>query len=551
MGNPGKQAGSWQTGAVLDRSERLLLSFNPETLIAAARLAAAMLAIIAIYLDPTNPAGLRRGSQIALGFYAAFALAFVLFPLKWPLRSRSHLLIHAIDAIALGWLAYRSEELTSPFVSTLPFIMFAMTFRWGLRGAIGAAVILECALSLLAWPDLQDGVSELNVFIMRSASYAVGALMIGYLGAYRERSRDRLVGLADWPSEICATDSDEWLERLLRRAANVLGYPTIIVLWRDQEQSVGNVAILSTVGLRRIAVEDRAFWIHHDPEHGSDGRPRAALEKLLKEFPQNPVQIGGMRNWPVRTATFSSVRYRGRIFTIDPTDVADENNALLEIVVKRIGTELEHIALIGDIAETARTQERARLSRDLHDSVLQELTAAGLKLKLFTDRNSGEDHTALHDVSAIIGNQQCRIREIVESSRAGPQSATAALLPILQDRTVELGNEWCCEISLSVTPPTLRVATWVLNEINQIISEATANAVRHGRATRLDVSVNSTEGSLAISIADNGTGMSASTALPLSLSTRVSELGGLLDTQSGRTGLGLSIRLPFAAEACA
>ena len=48
---------------------------------------------------------------------------------------------------------------------------------------------------------------------------------------------------------------------------------------------------------------------------------------------------------------------------------------------RRIGIELEHYALRLQLADTVSAMERVRVARDLHDGILQSLTAAGLQLK--------------------------------------------------------------------------------------------------------------------------------------------------------------------------
>src|SRR3546814_4245636 len=90
------------------------------------------------------------------------------------------------------------------------------------------------------------------------------------------------------------------------------------------------------------------------------------------------------------SGAFSSIRYRGKVFVINPSCQLDESVSLTGIIAARLGSELERLALMQQAAETARSQERVRLARDLHDSILQDVTAANLKLQLIanTDRKS-------------------------------------------------------------------------------------------------------------------------------------------------------------------
>ena len=123
-------------------ARKLLLASDPEALINIGRLVTALFAVLAIYLDPTDPASFLVQSQVVLGLYMVLSLLLVVFPLRKPLDSPVHFLVHIIDAIILGCLAFLTDELTSPFFSFLPFILLAMTLRWGLRGAVMGAVEL-------------------------------------------------------------------------------------------------------------------------------------------------------------------------------------------------------------------------------------------------------------------------------------------------------------------------------------------------------------------------------------------------------------------------
>jgi signal transduction histidine kinase len=85
-----------------------------------------------------------------------------------------------------------------------------------------------------------------------------------------------------------------------------------------------------------------------------------------------------------------------------------------------------------------------------------------------------------------------------------------------------------------------------------VVSEALANAVKHGRASRIDVSLGRSNGSLLLSIRDDGIGG----ADPLrgsglmGLTDRVEALGGSIRVESRRgEGTHLTAELPLELEA--
>src|SRR3546814_9226218 len=105
-------------------------------------------------------------------------------------------------------------------------------------------------------------------------------------------------------------------------------------------------------------------------------------------------------------------------------------------------------------------------------------------------------------------------------------------------------------IDLVLDPPDMEVPCWIVHEISQIISEATANAVRHGGATHVCVTLTRSRGELEFCISDNGSGMqkAGSPRRPQSLTARVADLGGRLTIRRFAPGLDLRIDLPLETE---
>src|SRR3546814_2495794 len=74
----------WRRG----RTGNMLLACDPEWLIGVGRLVTSLFAVVAMHLDPTQPAAFRHESKVIIGLYVAFSLLMVLFPLRRPLDSK-------------------------------------------------------------------------------------------------------------------------------------------------------------------------------------------------------------------------------------------------------------------------------------------------------------------------------------------------------------------------------------------------------------------------------------------------------------------------------
>ena len=534
----------WPGKGVAGSAREWLLRTDPERLICLGRVITAVFAILAIYLDPTRPNSLLYESRIVLGFYLLLAIALVIFPLRVSFVSPLHLVIHSLDAAIVGWLTFLTNELASPFFTILPFVILAMTMRWGLKGAAFGALIALAVQLVVGLPDLFDGDSELNIFIMRSIYFVLAAATLGYFGAYRERSRQRLAQLAQWPPGVIAEDRLSWLSALLAHASGVLGGAQLLVIWREQEFEAGCVAYWTNAALRLVDIRDNEFWRRHDPDHAG-GRLRdrgEALSGLLADLPQLSGHI--LADCKVFSAEFSSVRYRGCVFVISAANPAEDTKDLTQIIATRVGTELERVALI----QAARAEGRMRLARDLHDGVLQNLTAARFKLKLVGERVPALAKEELEEVGAIILEQQQCVRKFVDENRVAEDGNVARLDEALPEFLDLLKAQWNCEIEMSSA--NLALPRWMLHELMQLISEAVANAVRHGRATRVRMALERSDRLLKLSIDDNGRGMPDGSAArrPFSLSQRIERLGGKLAICRHSPGLQLQVTLPLNAE---
>ena len=157
-------------------------------------------------------------------------------------------------------------------------------------------------------------------------------------------------------------------------------------------------------------------------------------------------------------------------------------------------------------------RERTRIGQDLHDGLAQLLIGVRLLLSALCDKLtlSGSPH------------HEDAVRAVDLVSRAIAQTSELAhgLSPIpkrgrLSDALRQLGQESekllgvHCEVDCQCTgtQPTLSETT--ATHLYRIAQEAITNAVKHGKATRIDIKCAIAEGILELTIADNGGGIPA------------------------------------------
>jgi signal transduction histidine kinase len=220
-----------------------------------------------------------------------------------------------------------------------------------------------------------------------------------------------------------------------------------------------------------------------------------------------------------------------------------------------ISTAILSLALSADVAVRGRIEdERSTLAHDLHDGILQSLTAATLRLKACSNNCEGETRHELDLIQELLAAEQRRIRDSV----CGQKNANEdfGLAKACGSVLAELSAYWRCETALRVVPSDARVSSAMAKNLWLILAEAVANAAKHGGATRVLVDLQRTPEDFVISLSDNGCGflgligtytgesLIARHAGPRFLCDRIRALRGSLTLSTSPVGARLQIRLP-------
>jgi signal transduction histidine kinase len=154
-------------------------------------------------------------------------------------------------------------------------------------------------------------------------------------------------------------------------------------------------------------------------------------------------------------------------------------------------------------------QERQRLSREIHDGIAQTLATLRWQVQLLRRRLSGlgMDLDEASQLEALAEKSSHDIRESLELLRT--YTGNGSFLPHLQEYLEHLSRDTDIEFSLDIDTGELRMTAPVQLELLRICQEALTNIRKHSQAHRAGVKVKSLNGSLEVSIADNGCGFDA------------------------------------------
>jgi signal transduction histidine kinase len=220
----------------------------------------------------------------------------------------------------------------------------------------------------------------------------------------------------------------------------------------------------------------------------------------------------------------------------------------------------EAARLVSELAEQraehasaqAALNERARLARELHDSVSQALFAAAMHArsaeKQLTRSPAAGDPKLATDLEALrelTSAAQAEMRALIFEMR--PESlATEGLVNALARQAAAVQARTGLPVAVTGPRERLDIEAAAEEHLYRIALEALNNTVKHAQATTISISVVDLGDAVELVVSDDGTGFDSTRESPghLGLQTmreRAADAGGTLEV-SVRVGVGTAVR---------
>lgn len=203
----------------------------------------------------------------------------------------------------------------------------------------------------------------------------------------------------------------------------------------------------------------------------------------------------------------------------------------------------------------AVAEERQRISRELHDRVLQLLSGARLRAESARRQLAGNQAalaSEFHSIEQSIDKAIIEIRNLLAENQ-DPQDLQAGSLERRLKQELEIFRartgfklDFQCDISVEDMPVAIE------RELYFTLREGILNAVRHSRATELRLALKATSQSCEATLRDNGIGFEPGAAESSShyglrgMRERLCKIGGEIhfDSAPGK-GTEIKITVPF------
>lgn len=517
-------------------------------MLASARVAMALLFAIWVWIDPPHPVFATTWAGLLFACYALMALAALAVALRsWWFEHRLAPAAFAIDALmflaGLYATAAVALDLFSVFITFFALLVLTAAARWNERIAVVVAAALVLCFLLAGVLVLGRGQPlDVSKFLRRLAYLGVlAALLVWFARSRPGWSAPRL-------SASSSAANGDPLQDALVYAMTTYAATSGLAAWREEGEVRPRVVVSAGAApsVRSFDLGAAPFLFQRD--HGRRlelhaGKRLMARANVGRDPLIDAFDVCEGLAIPFAARTGHGVVLLGGIKGLCADDVFGA-----PAIASEVGRAIDDESTQAMAREVAMSRLRAALAADLHDGVAQTLAGVQFRLTALAGRIASGSATAAdaESIGTGIATEQSRLRDMIEHLRLG--TITPGRRDVRQELLSVIGplaEQWQVAIALSEAGEPLLLSTTVIYQVQQIVREAVANAVRHGKATSIGIDLSpGPSGGFVLEICDNGRGsMAPGDARPRSIAERTAALGGTLVFAShpGKTSVLIAI----------
>lgn len=185
-----------------------------------------------------------------------------------------------------------------------------------------------------------------------------------------------------------------------------------------------------------------------------------------------------------------------------------EDEELVSQLAAAAGIAIENARLHEKVQQLAMADDRERIARDLHDTVIQRLFAIGLSLQSVVPQVHDDGAARRIEESVVNLDETIRqVRTAIFSLEAAPETRTglrARVLAATAAATKALGFEPQVRFAGAIDS---QVGDDVADVLLASLQELLSNVAHHARATRCAIEVSLEQGHLNVEVVDDGVGL--------------------------------------------
>lgn len=530
-------AGSRSIGRPAARTERVL---------AVGRAFLTVTALIAIYLDPTEPVRLQEVTYAVLLGYAFYSLLVLVYVNGAARLTATHgRVLHGLDTLWTSALTFVSEGPVSPFFLFFLFVVLAAANRWGFRETAGTAVVtiavflIETVVAAIGpWNATWFAQIEfdLNGTILRVAYLLLTGVLLGYLAEQEKHSREELSAVAAAASQpyvnLGLGGSVTAVGRALMSAFNARAVSIVVrdddtrrtVLW--QLDSPTDEAQHARVRRSELTALQQPIWLFEDwgrVWHAARERTGETTVNIRVTMPETwrlsrrraelPSEFIAAR--PFRTVTAVNLglsnewHARAYLFDADTRGSLERRLHFLEELAEHVTPGLTNVFLLRRLRARAGATERARVARELHDGAIQALYGIEMKIEAIRRESHNGPSAAdsdLADIQDLLRHEALALRELMQALRPTELDSSEQLPDVLAALVERFRRDTGISARFITAGRCIALPAAKAVEIVRIVQEALVNVRKHSQAQNVLVRLTADKDTCSLVVEDDGQG---------------------------------------------
>jgi signal transduction histidine kinase len=511
---------------------------------------------LTLWMEPSRGLIYSRWLYWLLTVYLAHAVVVMLLVRIRPRSTRAfRMVVHAADILWPVLISAFAPAQRGPFFLFFVFVMAAAAYRWGLWETVGTAVsavlllwleafsmrmglesVADHGLRILHQPRLHanSGGLDTQQLVMSSVYLIVLGFLLGYMSENQKKMRAERAVIT---RVLSATRVEAGLTGNMQQIlGEVIGiYRARRALSASQEKHSYRVflaevnhgaAAVGPLSWREASPETERVYLFDSPAdavfaqraaHGFQtvmlDRDGARLRNVNTEFVQALARVEKF-DAVVSIALVLGSEWSGRVYLFDPQMIGDPEEELrfLQEFAQQVGPAIYNVYLVRRLRERAGALERARFARELHDGAIQSLIAVEMQLDVLR-RQSGVQSplvkVELARIQKLLREEVLKLRELMQAMKSFEVDAER-LLAFISDTVERFRRETGIAAEFVSEVERVEMAQKGCRELARIVQESLVNVRKHSGAHHVLVRLAQRNGSLQLTVEDDGKGFSFS-----------------------------------------
>ena len=528
--------------------------------IALGRVMLVILFLFAVWLDRSEPVQSVTGTYALLILYAVVAVAIAIATWRdWWLDARLAIVTHGVDMAVFTAIVFSTNGSTSPFFLFFVLPLLSAAIRWSWRETALTATTLVALYFGAGLLVSSSQTFELERFVVRSGHLMILSLLLIWFGIHQRFARV----LFPIDEVEARGEGENPLERALgaaMRLAEARG-GALLVGPAGEEPSDGFVIASGErhgFSAEQLLVRDARYSAFLFDLSRDRTLSRPPEGRFLFDQAEGVINPDEARRLGLTSGVVAEVRSGTEQGWLVLWDIRDLSTDFIDVgreLGRATGAILDRHALLSAIEVGAAARTRLSLARDVHDSIVQFLAGAAFRVEAIkrAARSGVDVGDELDEIKRLLVEEQGEIRGFVMALRRDREIELAEAVAELRALAERLSQQWSvdCRVTANGKPASIPIRLQL--DIQQVLREAVANAVRHGGAKRIDVDLAVERNRLKLKVADNGAGFpqphNKASAQPWSLKERVERANGSIELVSAPGSTNILISLPLAGAA--